>query len=125
MPAVVRGAVHSSSNLLHCVYYLHFVKNRVDFMFINFVRRDVFINNYTYVQQYTTKYMKIENEYIFPVLMDLLSLIFIFYIHNLIPFFRIHELITSLKNYTAKDLYLQNKRRQKRILTVPTFQLYI
>ena len=84
---------------------------------LNFVRGDVFINNYTYVQQYTIKYMKIENEYIFPVLMDLLSLLFIFYIHNLIPFFRIHDLITFSKNYTAKDLCLQNKSRQKRILT--------
>ena len=69
--------------------------------------------------------MKIENEYIFPVLMVLLSLLFIFYIHNLIPFFRIHDLITFSKNYTAKDLCLQNKSRQKRILTIPTFQLYM
>ena len=111
-----RGAVHSSSNLLRCVYYLRFVKNRVCFTFINFVPRDVFINNYTYVQQYTTKCMKIENECIFPVLMVLLSLLFIFYIHNLITF---------SKNYTAKDLCLQNKSRQKRISTIPTFELYI
>ena len=69
--------------------------------------------------------MKIKNEYIFPVLMVLLSLLFIFYIHNLIPFFRIYDLITFLKNYTAKDLCLQNKSRQKRISTIPTFQLYI
>ena len=124
MRAVVRGAVHSSSHLLRCVYYLRFVKNRVCFTFINFVRRDVFINNYTYVQ-YTTKYMKIENKYIFPVLMVLLSLLFIFYIHNLIPFFLNHDLITFSKNYTAKDPCLQNKSRQKRTLTIPTFQLYI
>ena len=26
---------------------------------LNFVRRDVFVNNYIYVQQYTIKYMKI------------------------------------------------------------------
>ena len=69
--------------------------------------------------------MKIENEYIFPVLMVLLILLFIFYIHNLIPFFRIHDLITFSKNYIAKDLCLQNKSRQKRIWTIPTFQLYI
>ena len=101
MRVVVSGAVHCSSNLLRCVYYLRFVKNRVCFTFINFLRRDVFINNNTYVQQYTTKYMKIENDYIFPVLMVLLSLLFIFYIHNLIPFFRIHGLITfSTKLYS-------------------------
>ena len=69
--------------------------------------------------------MKIENKYIFPVLMVLLSLLFISYIHNLIPFLQIHDLITFPKNYTAKDLCLQNKRRQKRILTIPSFQLYI
>ena len=69
--------------------------------------------------------MKIENKYIFPVLMVLLSLLFISYIHNLIPFFQIHDLITFPKNYTAKDLCLQNKSRQKQILTIPTFQLYI
>ena len=68
--------------------------------------------------------MKIENEYIFPVLIVLLSLLFIFYIHNLIPSFRIHDLITFSKNYTVKDC-LQNKSRQKQILTIPTFQLYI
>ena len=68
--------------------------------------------------------MKIENKYIFPVLMVLLSLLFIFYIHNLIHLFRIHDLITFSKNYTAKDLCLQNESRQKRILTIPTFQLY-
>ena len=83
------------------------------------------INNYTYVQQYTIKYMKIENKYIFPVLMVLFSSLFIFYIHNLIPFFRIHDLITFSKNYTAKDLCLQNKSHQKRILTIPTVQVYI
>ena len=60
--------------------------------------------------------MKIENKHFFPVLMVLLSLLFISYIHNLITF---------PKNYTAKDLCLQNKSRQKRILTIPTFQLYI
>ena len=80
---------------------------------LNFVRRDVFINNYTYEQQSTIKAMKVENEYIFPVLMVLLSLLFIFYIHNLIPFFRIHDLITFSKNYTAKDLCLRSKTRQK------------
>ena len=69
--------------------------------------------------------MKIENKYIFPVLMVLLILLFISYIHNLIPFFQIHDLITFPKNYTAKDLCLQNKSRQKQILTIPTFQLYI
>ena len=69
--------------------------------------------------------MKIYNEYIFPVLMVLSSLLFIFYIHNLIPFFRTHGLIILSKNYTAKDLCLQNKSRQKRVLTIPTFQLYI
>ena len=69
--------------------------------------------------------MQIKNEYIFPVLLVLLSLFFIFYIHNLIPFFRIHDLITFSKNYTAKDFCLQNKNRQKRIVTIPTFQLYI
>ena len=57
--------------------------------------------------------------------MVLLSLSFISYIHNLIPFFQIHDLIAFPKNYTAKDLGLQNKSRQKRILTIPTFQLYI
>ena len=67
--------------------------------------------------------MKSENKYIFPVLMVLLSLLFDSHIHNLIPFFRIHDLITFPKNYTAKDLCLQNKSRQKRILTIPTFQL--
>ena len=61
--------------------------------------------------------MKIENEYIFPAdLMVLFSLLFIFYIH---------DLITFSKNYTAKDLCLQNESRQKRILTIPTFQLHI
>ena len=69
--------------------------------------------------------MKIENKYIFPVLMVLLSLLFISYIHNLIPFFQIHDLITFPKNYTAEDLCLQNKSRQNRIFTIPTFQLYI
>ena len=69
--------------------------------------------------------MKIENKYIFPVLMVLLSLLFISYNHNLIPSFQIHDLNTVPKNYTAKDLCLQNKSRQKRILTIPTFQLYI
>ena len=59
--------------------------------------------------------MKIKNEYIFPVLMVLLSLLFIFYIHNLIPFFRIHDLIIFSQNSTGKDLCLQNKSRQKRI----------
>ena len=34
--------------------------------------------------------------------MVLLSLLFISYIHNLIPFFQIHDLITVPKNYTAK-----------------------
>ena len=48
--------------------------------------------------------------------MVLLSLLFISYIH---------DLITFPKNYTAKDLCLQNKSRQNRILTIPTFQLYI
>ena len=33
--------------------------------------------------------MKIENKYIFPALMVLFSLLFISYIHNLIPFFQI------------------------------------
>ena len=65
--------------------------------------------------------MKIENKYIFPVLMVLLSLLFIFYIHNLIAFFWIHDLITFSKNYRAENLRLQNKSRQKRILTIPTF----
>ena len=60
MRAVVRSAVHYSSNLLRCVYYLRFVKNRVCLTFINFVRRDVFINNYTYVKQYTTKYQVVQ-----------------------------------------------------------------
>ena len=55
--------------------------------------------------------MKIENKYIFLVLMVLLSSLFIFYIHNLIPFFQIHDLITFPKNYTAKNLCLQNKSR--------------
>ena len=50
--------------------------------------------------------MKIENKYIFPVLMLLLSLLFISHIHNRIPFFQIHDLITFLKNYTAKDLFI-------------------
>ena len=54
--------------------------------------------------------------------MVLLSLLFIFYIHNLIPFFGIHDLIIFS---TAKDLCLQNKSRQKRIWTIPTFQLYM
>ena len=57
--------------------------------------------------------------------MVLLILLFISYIHNMIAFFRIHDLITFPKNYTAKDLCLQNKSRQKRILTIPTFQLYM
>ena len=57
--------------------------------------------------------------------MVVLSLLFIFYIHNLIPFFRTHDVIIFSKNYTAKDLCLQNKSHQKRILTIPTFQLYI
>ena len=69
--------------------------------------------------------MKIENKYIFPVLMVLFSVLFISYIHNLIPFFHIHDLITFSKNYTAEDLCLQNKSYQKRILTIPTSQLYI
>ena len=69
--------------------------------------------------------MKIENKYIFPVLTVLLSLLLISYIDNPIPFFRIYDLITFPKNYTTKDLCLQNKSRQKRILTIPTFQLYI
>ena len=69
--------------------------------------------------------MKIENKYIFPVPRVLLSLLFISYIHNLIPFFRIHDLITFPKNYTAKDLCVQKKSRHKRILTIPTFQPYI
>ena len=69
--------------------------------------------------------MKIGNKYIFLVLMVLFNLLIISYIHNLIPFFRIHDLITFPKNYTAKDLCLQNKSRQKRILTIPNFQLYI
>ena len=64
--------------------------------------------------------MKIFNEYIFPVLMVLLSLLLIFYIHNLIPFFRIHDLIIISENYTTKDLCCQ-----KQILTILTFQLYI
>ena len=69
-------------------------------MFINFVWRDVFINDYTDVQQYTIKYIKIENEYIFPVLMVLLSLLFIFYFHNLIPFF-----LNSWPDYIFEKLY--------------------
>ena len=68
--------------------------------------------------------MKIDNKYIFSVLMVLLSLLFISYIHSLIPFFQIHDLITFPNNYTAKDLSLQNKSRRKRMLTIPTFQLY-
>ena len=56
--------------------------------------------------------------------MVLLSL-FIFYILNLNPFFRTHDLIIFSKSYTAKNLCLENKGRQKRALTIPTFQLYI
>ena len=79
-----------------------------------------------YVQQYTLKYMKIENKYIFPVLTVLLSLLFVSYKFIIwFLFFQIHDLITFPKNYTAKDVCLQNKSRQKRILTIPTFQLYI
>ena len=69
--------------------------------------------------------MKIENKYLFSILMVLLSLLFISYIHNLISFLHIHDLITFPKNYTAKDLCLQNNSRQKRILTIrPSNYIY-
>ena len=39
-----RGAVHSSSNLLRCVYYLRFVKNRVYFTFITLSSKSLTFN---------------------------------------------------------------------------------